>query len=83
MFETTEEVLSTGQLIAEWQFPARGRQHAFTWRLYQMGHGGTWLTSDTFEAGKHTAWRSGDLADNMRTAEKSARRRNAVRMAIA
>lgn len=68
-------------IIAEWQFSAKGRHHAFTWRVLRYGKETYALASDTFKAGDYNAFISGATkSDVFRTAERSARRRCATRI---
>lgn len=71
-------------ITAEWQFPAKGRHHAFTWlaiRYTVNGMDSYALASDTFKAGDYSAFSSGmSEARALRVAERSARRQHAVRI---
>lgn len=71
-------------ITAEWQFAAKGRQHAFTWRVLRYSVNGTdsyALASDTFKVGDYNAFLSG-LSETraLQVAERSARRQQATRI---
>lgn len=69
------------ELVAEWAYPARRGQHAFTWRLY-VADGCPKIASSTFGDGMvYNFWHTGGtVARSMGMCERSARRQGATRI---